>query len=255
MALQLNTDTGSMFTVGNMRDSQQQLASSLAKISSGRQINRAADDAAGMQIANMLSSQSRGYGQEIRNVADSMAATQVADGALQEGGAILQDIREKALQAANAGQSEQSRQAIQAEVNEQITAYNQIIDTTTFNNQQVLPAELRLSAGAEGEGSLQVTTREGAQAAVERLDTALGDLNAARGDHGARQQQLTSELASLATANLNTRAAESQIADTDLAEEAMVMSQMNTLRQAQTFALAQGMALNKSNALNLLQGD
>ena len=268
MNLRLNSDINAMFTLGNMQKSQQNLAASLAKFASGKRINQAADDAAGMQIANLLESQARGAGQEIRNAADSIAMVQVADQALQQGGDILMTIREKSLQAGNASQSAESRQAIQTEINQLVGVYNGIADTTTFNSQRVLPDNINIVGGGDpalngeesgGEtglipGGIDVTSPEGAAAAVGSIDSAIGQLNTLRSEFGSRQNQLTSELAGLSASAINTWAAQSRVSDADLAEEAMVLSQMNVLRQTQVFALTQGMNLNKSNALNLLQG-
>ncbi len=274
MSLRLNSDINSMFTLGGMRRTQQNLAASLAKFASGRRINQAVDDAAGMQIANLLESRARGAGQEIRNAADSIAMVQVADQALQQGGEILMTIREKALQAGNASQSAESRQAIQTEINQLLQVYNGIADTTTFNGQRLLPDNINIAVGENPEtageesggkdqavtaaglipGGIDIGSPEGAAAAVGAIDAAIGQLNTMRSEFGSRQNQLTSELAGLSTSAINTWAAQSRISDADLAEEAMILSQMNVLRQTQVFALTQGTNLNKSNALNLLQG-
>ncbi|MFH7320364.1 flagellin [Desulfurivibrio sp. D14AmB] len=265
MNLRINSDIGSMFTLGNMRQTQQNLTASLAKLSSGKRINQAADDAAGMQIANLLESQARGAGQAIRNTTEAIAVAQTADQALQQGGEILMAIREKVIQAGGAGQSMESRRAIQTEINQLVEVYNRIADTTTFNGQRVLPESVNIvvASGEEGDevapagllpGGIDVTGQEGVEAALGAIDAASGRLNTMRGEFGARQNQLVSELAGLSTTAINTWAAQSQVADVDLAEEAMIFSQLKILRQTQMFALAQGMNLNKASALDLLQG-
>jgi len=120
-----------------------------------------------------------------------------------------------------------------------------------------------LAAGEEGDetppagllpGGIDVTSQEGLEAAIGAIDAAIGQLNTLRGEFGARQNQLTSELAGLSTTAINTWAAQSRVADVDLAEEAMIFSQLKVLRQSQVFALAQGINLNKASALDLLQG-
>lgn len=249
MVWKINSDLASMFTLDRMRQSQQDWAASLQQVSSGRRLNQAADDAASLQIANLLESQARGLGQQARNAADGVAMTQIADGALRQGGDVLQEVRQKALQAANASQSASSRQALQGEVDRLLGSYNEILATTTFNGQQLLPDTLAVG------GEVDLGNPEGATAAAGLMDEALEGLNRVRGDLGSRQNQLNSELASLANATVNTHAAQSQVADADLAQEAMVLSQMQVLRQAQLFALTQGRNLNQANAQELLQGD
>lgn len=272
MSLKVNTDINSMFALGSLQKIQQGQAASLARIGSGRRIVGAADDAAGLQIANLLKSQALGAGQSLRNVADSIAMTQIADGALGQGSEILMGIREKALQAASAAQSPESRQAIQADINRLLGVYNEIAGTTTFAGQRVLGEEVRITVppaelpdgvpveGAEDRpeglipGGIDVTTREGAEAAVGAIDSAIARLGTMRGEFGARQNQLVSEMAGLSTAAVNIWSAHSRVADVDLAEETMNLARINMLRQSGLFALTQGMNLNQTQITELLQG-
>ncbi|ADH85945.1 flagellin [Desulfurivibrio alkaliphilus] len=277
MSLKINTDINSMFALGSLQKIQQGQAASLAKIGSGRRIVGAADDAAGLQIANLLKSQALGAGQSLRNAADSIAMTQIADGALGQGSEILMSILEKALQAASAAQSPESRQAIQADINRLLGVYNEIAGTTTFAGQRVLGEEVRITMppaeppdgappegvpaeGAEDRpeglipGGIDVTTREGAEAAVGAIDSALVRLSTMRGEFGARQNQLVSEMAGLSSAAVNIWSAHSQVADVDLAEETMNLARINMLRQSGLFALTQGMNLNQTQITELLQG-
>lgn len=290
MALSINTDINSMFTLGSMRKSSQNLAAVLEKIGSGQRINKAADDSAGMQIANALESQARGMGQAIRNASDAVAVTQIADSALQQVGDIMSTVREKALQAANASQSEESRQAIQADVDRLLASADQIINNTSYNGQKLLSggfSNKAVQTGAEagqtitltipgltlpgqnataasnqepeGEAQAQtnridLTSQEGAEAALGVIDTTLGEINSRRSELGSARNQLIASIANLSTSEINTRAAQSTISDADLAEEAMFLAQSKMLRQAQLFSLTQTKNLNKENALNLLQG-
>ncbi|MDF1613663.1 flagellin [Desulfurivibrio dismutans] len=267
MSLGINSDISSMFALGSLQKIQQGQASALARISSGQRLTGAADDAAGMRIANLLKSQALGAGQSLRNAADSIAMTQIAESALGQGSQILMSIREKALQAANASQSAESRQAIQADVNRRLGVYNEIAGTTTFAGQRVLSEEVRIAVpasesvdGAEESpgglisGGIDVTTREGAEVAVGAIDQALGRLSAMRGEFGATQNQLVSEMAGLATAAINIWSAQSQMADADLAEESMILARINMLRQSGLFALTQSMNLGQTRIMDLLQG-
>ncbi len=290
MALSINTDINSMFTLGSMRKSGQNLAAVLEKLSSGQRINKAADDSAGMQLANALESQARGMGQAIRNASDAVAVTQIADSALQQVGDIMSTVREKALQAANASQSVESRQAIQSDVDRLLASADQIINNTSYNGQKLLSGGFTnkaIQTGAEAgqtitlnipgltlpsqnataasnqepadeaqaqDNRIDLTTQEGAEAALGAIDAVMTRINSQRSELGSARNQLISSIANLSTSEINTRAAQSTISDADLAEEAMFLAQSKMLRQAQLFALTQTKNLNKENALNLLQG-
>ena len=114
MSFRINTNTASAFSSYQLQKGQRALSESLERLSTGKRINKASDDASGMVIANTLGSQARGYGQALRNSNDAIAITQVADGALGQASDILQNIRTKAIQAANGAQSAESRLAIRA---------------------------------------------------------------------------------------------------------------------------------------------
>lgn len=290
MALTINNDINSMFTLGSMRKSGQNLAAVLEKLGSGQRINKAADDSAGMQIANAMESQARGMGQAIRNANDAVAVTQIADSALQQVGDIMSTVREKALQAANASQSEESRQAIQADVDRLLAGADQIINNTSYNGQRLLsggftnkaiqtgaeagqtitltipgltlPSQNATAASnqepaneTEGQSNrIDLTTQEGAEAAFGAIDATLTQINRQRSELGSAQNQLLAGIANLSTSEINTRAAQSTISDADLAEETMFLAQAKMLRQTQLFAMTQTRNLNKENAINLLQG-
>jgi len=101
MALRINDSSAAFFINAQLRKSFQSTASSLVKLSSGKRINRAADDASGMAIADSLKSQALGIGQAIRNANDGIALLQIAEGALNEVSSILQRMRELSIQSAN----------------------------------------------------------------------------------------------------------------------------------------------------------
>jgi len=114
------------------------LSASLEKLSSGLRINRAADDASGMAIADSLKSQALGLGQAIRNANDGISMVQTADGALEESINIVNTIKTKAIQAAQDGQTTESRKAIQADISKLMEELDTIAKTTSFNNQKLL---------------------------------------------------------------------------------------------------------------------
>ncbi len=138
MALRINTNVAAMTAHNNMIKNDNGLTSSLEKLSSGLRINRAADDASGMAIADALKSQSLGLGQAIRNANDGISMVQTADGALDESIKIVNTIKTKAIQAAQDGQTTESRKAIQSDVDKLLEELDIIAQTTAFNNQKLL---------------------------------------------------------------------------------------------------------------------
>lgn len=138
MGFRINTNIDAMSAHRNMLGTSGALSKSLERLSSGLRINRAADDASGMTIADSLRAQATGLGQAMKNAGDAISLVQVADGALEESINIVTTIRTKAIQAASDGQNTVSRAAIQADVNKLLEEMNIIADTTAFNGQVLL---------------------------------------------------------------------------------------------------------------------
>ena len=110
-----------------------------------------------------------------------------------------------------------------------------------------------LGGGETGSlATIDVTTAEGAQAALETVDQALDQVNEARSEVGSTQNQFTSSINNLSTTRINMEAAQSQIMDVDLAEEAMVLNQMKVLEKASLFALSQANETQKNSLVNLI---
>ena len=279
MAITINSESSSLAVTQQGR-SQKILASSLEKIASGRSINKAADDAAGMTIADSLLSQARGTGQALRNANDAISMAQVADSALGRSTALVQSIREKAMQAANAGQTTETRQALQSEINKSLAQLDKIAQDTTYNGQQLLSGTFTgkevqtgmnsgetiklsiASAATDKLGSatlgnlseVNVLSQGSAQAAIKITDAAMEQIDASRADIGTTLQQLASTINNLATTGSNLLSAASTTADVDLAEETINFTTMKVLTEAKSFALAQAKNMNKQNVLSLLQG-
>ncbi len=138
MGFRVNTNITAMTAHKNMLNTSESLSKSLERLSSGLRINRAADDAAGMSIADAMRAQSAGLGQAMKNAGDAISLVQVADGALEESINIVNTIRTKAIQAASDGQNTISRQAIQNDVTKLLEEMDIIADTTAFNGQVLL---------------------------------------------------------------------------------------------------------------------
>ncbi len=138
MALTINTNVASLNAQRNLGRTQNDLSTSMERLSSGLRINSAKDDAAGLAISDRMTSQIRGLNQAARNANDGISLAQTAEGAMQESTNILQRMRELSVQAANATNSAADRGALQAEVNQLKTEMNRISHSTTFNGLRIL---------------------------------------------------------------------------------------------------------------------
>lgn len=155
----INTNTLSLNAQRNLNSSQNSLATSMQRLSSGMRINSAADDAAGLAIADRMTSQIRGLNQAVRNANDGISVAQTAEGALQESQSILQRMRELSVQSANATNSAQDRKALNAEVGQLKTELNRISNTTSFNGLNLLDGTYQNQAyqvGAESGSSNRI---------------------------------------------------------------------------------------------------
>jgi len=138
MGFRINTNVAAMNAHMHSVNNNVGLDKSLSALSSGHRINKAADDAAGLSIANKLSAQAEGLGQAIKNANDGIGLIQTADGALEEYGNILKRVRTLATQAANDTQSTESRAAISDEISSLMSEASDIASTTSFNGMKIL---------------------------------------------------------------------------------------------------------------------
>ncbi|MBW8190833.1 flagellin [Neiella marina] len=177
MALTVQTNVSALNSQRNLNRTSEDLNTSLTRLSSGLRINSAADDAAGLQISNRLTSQISGLGVAIRNANDGISMSQTAEGALQESTSVLQRMRDLSIQAANGSNSSSDRSAIQEEVVQLQKELTRIAETTTFGDRNLLD-------GTFGTESFQVGAN-----ANETIEVALAAFTAS--DMGSYQQQLT----------------------------------------------------------------
>jgi flagellin len=138
MALTVNTNIASLNTQRNLSSSSNALQTSLQRLSTGSRINSAKDDAAGLQIANRLTSQINGLGVAVRNSNDGISLAQTAEGALQQSTNILQRMRDLSLQSSNGSNSDSERTALNSEVGQLKKELDRISNTTTFGGQKLL---------------------------------------------------------------------------------------------------------------------
>src|SRR5581483_6189147 len=138
MALGINTNVNSLEAQRNLQSTQMSLATSLQRLSSGLRINSAADDAAGLAIAERFTAQIRGSDQAARNANDGISLAQTAEGSLSQVSNNLQRIRELAVQSANATNSSSDRAALQQEVSQLVSEINRVASQTAFNGVNLL---------------------------------------------------------------------------------------------------------------------
>lgn len=152
MSLVINTNISSMKAQSNISKSKMMLDQTMERLSSGKRINSAKDDAAGLAISNRLSSQVRGLNQAVRNANDGISLIQTAEGALGESTNILQRMRELAVQSANGTYTSGNRASLNAETQQLIKELDRIAETTTFNGRNILDGsmgEVKLQVGSE----------------------------------------------------------------------------------------------------------
>jgi len=238
------------------------LAKAMEKLASGLRINRAADDPAGLAISERMRAQIRGLRQAQRNALDGISLLQAAEGALNESHAILQRMRELAVQAASDTYSAEDRKHIQAEIDQLIEELTRIATTTEFNTMPLLDGSYTgmrfhvganngqyievsiddMRAGALDVAGLSVLTREDADAAIGAIDDAMRAVSSQRSTLGALQNRLEHTINHLAITAENLQAAESRIRDADMAAAMMEFVRYQILTQVSVAVMAQANA-------------
>ncbi|WP_313548568.1 flagellin domain-containing protein [Pseudomonas sp.] len=278
MAMTVNTNVASLSVQKNLNRAADSLSNSMQRLSSGLKINSAKDDAAGLQIANRLTSQIKGMNVAIKNANDGLSIAQTADSALSEMTNMMQRMRELALQSANGSNEADDRTALHGEFDQLRAEIDRMSDTTTFGTGMKL---LDGSAGVDGKISLQIgananetvdielgteafnstkltvndsdiTTAEGAQSAIAAIDAGLKLIDTTRSSLGAVQNRLDSAISNLTNIATSASAARSRVQDADFAAETSEMTKQQTLQQASTAVLSQANQLPNA-VLKLLQ--
>ena len=264
----INTNTAALRAQNGSRVANQALQAAMERLSSGKRINSAKDDAAGLAIANSMTSQIRGMGQAIRNANDGISLAQTADGALNEVTNMLQRIRELAVQSASGTYSADDRTNLQAEVTELGAQIDAIISDTTFNGVTVFGASdvtvnIQTGYGAADQTALTVTGLDvsgasgadisgGSAAVLTDVDDALKAVATTRASLGAGQSRLESVVNNLSNQVANLSDARSRIEDADFSAETTNLAKAQILSQASTAMLAQANQ-SQSNVLTLLR--
>jgi flagellin len=249
------------------------LRQAFERLSSGLRINSAADDAAGLAIADKLRADVRVASQAIRNANDGISAVSVGEKALGKVGDILVRLSELASQSASGLVSDTQRSALQAEFTALVSEVDRISNTTTFNGVSLLSAgtTVSLHIGLDGtsnsrisfttvDGSssgvglnnVAVSTAAAAQSALDSITSAIATVAQRRGTLGSVESRLNTAIANLRVARENFAAAESRIRDADVAEETANLTRTTILQQAGVSVLAQANQ-QPSLALSLLR--
>ena len=270
MSLRINSNIAAMNAYRNLSVNDKSMSGSLEKLSSGLRINRAADDAAGMSISQGLQSQIGGLKVAGRNAQDGVNVVQIADGALNETGSILQRMRDLAVQASNNGsQDTDAKTAANTEFTELNKELDRISQTTKFGSQSLLGATyngtFQVDSGtgtgstigvdltttgalsgagitgfdSSGLGTSGVDLTTGAAAAITTLDTAIKGVSTARATLGAYQNRFEHTITNINVSIENLSASKSAITDTDMAQEMTNFTKSQILQQAGTSMLSQ----------------
>lgn len=262
MSLYVNTNVSAINAQRQLITSGSSLDTSFKRLSSGFRINSAADDAAGLQISNRLSSQINGLNQAISNANDGISLAQTAEGAMDEITNSLQRIRVLAVQSQNGINSSADRVALQKEVSALKTEISRIATTTQFggiklldgkfsakflvgaNAGQNISVNLSRAGGGFGASGLNINTLSissvgGASAALASIDSAIKTIDSTRADLGALQNRFQSTIRNLSNIVENVSAARSRIRDTDFAKETAELTRSQILQQASTTILSQ----------------
>ncbi len=271
MGVRINTNIGAMTAHMYATKNNVGLDKSLTHLSSGLRVNKAADDAAGLAIANNLRAQAGGLGQAIANANDAIGMIQTADGTLEEYSNILNRIRTLSIQAANDTQDSTTRGYIQTEISRLISSADMIADQTQFNGKPLLSStqtftfhigaytnEVTTTTVSDTNTAVllanapTVGTQASAESVIAMMDSAIKLVDGRRSNLGAAQNQLESTIRNISVTQVNVQAAESQIRDVDFAAESAKFAKHNILAQSGSYAMSQANAVQQ-NVLRLLQ--
>jgi flagellin len=275
MAMTVNTNTAANRAMTQLNKSGRALSGSFQRISSGLRVSKAADDAAGLGVAENLKVAAKSAKVAQRNVGDGISMIAVAEGASSEVGSILGRMRELAVQSASETLGDDERAYVQDEFTALSAEVDRIANVTEFNGKKLtdgsstaVAVQVGINATADDQvsmtlgdltsatlgvdtGSIDMSTSSGASSAIDLIDTAISTVSGYRSDYGAAENRLGSALNNLESFTENTLAAESAIRDADFGYETSEMSKNQILQQAGTAILAQAKVVNQG-ALQLL---
>ena len=279
MSVVINTNYASVLARKNLAEVQRQMDKSVERLSSGRKINNAADDAAGSAISGRMESQIRGLNMGIRHAKDGQSLVGTAEGAMQELNKILQRMRELAVQSASGVASSSDQDYLNLEMGQLYNEIESISNNTKFNDKRVLTgaaftfytdidvagtAITTATAASAGKtllvsitsvsiGSNTVaTSTTGVASVLSRIDLALEKVDNRRAALGAISNRFDHIIDNLQNVVMNTVQSQSRIVDADFSIETTNLTRNTVLQQAATSMLAQANA-QKNSVLALIQ--
>ena len=274
MSLIINTNIMSLNAQRNVSAHNNDLATSLQRLSSGLRINSAKDDAAGLYTVERMTADIRGLNQAARNAADGISLSQTAEAALGQVSENLQRIRELAVQASNG--TVEDRTGLQAEADLLAAEIVRVVDSASFNGVQLLDgtaaADLEFQVGQDTADQISIaaadldisaiiayttgfdisTDANAAQAELANLDLDIDAVSSLRATFGATQNRFESVISSVQSYAENVSASRSRIQDADFAAETANLTKVQIMQQAGVAMLAQANAVPQ-NVLALLR--
>ena len=258
MSLRIQNNVEAFNAHRNLSGTEGGLARSMERLSSGFRINRAADDAAGLAISERLRGQIHGLDQAQRNVQDAVSLVQTAEGSLTEVHAMLQRVRELAVQFKNGSLSNADRTAIQSEVNQLASEIARIGESAEFNGikllnsaqtisfqvgaddgQTITVSTISLGSTTAGVGTAYIALSSVNATDISEIDAAIDNVSAQRASFGAVQNRLEYTLHNAAIYQENLTASESRVRDVDMAAEMVNFTKLQILQNAGISMLAQ----------------
>ena len=272
----INTNISAMQAANASTSASNMLSGAMEQLSTGSQINSAADNAAGLAISTSMTSQINGLNQGVQNANDGISLAQTAQGSLTEVTNMLQRVRDLAVQSANGTYQASDRTDMQSEVTSLNTQITSILSSTKFNGNALFSTTsgtnltFNIQAGANSgdtvtltsqaiDGTLasatglDVSTTTAANTTIGNVDTLLGQVSSTNASFGAGQNQLQSAVNNMTSDGTNLSAAKSQITDTNYSAETTKLAKAQILSQASTAMLAQANQSQQS-VLSLLKG-
>ena len=267
----INTNVKSLVAQNALTVNNRSLSKAMEQLSTGKRINSAADDAAGLAISNKMTSQIRGLNQAVRNANDGISMIQTAEGATQEISNMLQRMRELAVQGANDTYGAADRAAVGKEYDQLVSEIDRIAGNTEWNGVKILDGStfssgtaahfqvgtgsgtayqidvnfLALTSTSLGTAAIatgdigSASTVGEIQAVITEIDKGIAAVDAYRADLGSKVNRLTYAADNMSNISMNTAASRSRIEDADYASATTDLARSQIIQQAATAMLAQ----------------
>jgi flagellin len=273
--LSINTNVGALTAAQHSYSVNRSMETSMERLASGKRVNQAADDAAGLAISTRINAEIQGLQQSIKNAGDAQSLLNTAEGALEEVHTILLRMRELAVQSSNDTVRDQDRDMLQTEVAQLEAEIQRISDDTTWSGMTLLAGGFTTGAtfqiGPRDTDTIQislsgidatlatglvlashVSTQAAAQDYIVTIDNAISIISADRAKYGATINRLDHAMANMGNIVTNLSAAKGRIMDADYAGESANLARTQVLQQASMAMLSQANA-SKQNILSLFQ--